>query len=824
MRKWWIVAGAIVIVTIVVAVAALLNINSLIARNKEYLIGQAEQALGRKIKVGDVEATLWSGLGVRLSNFAMTDDPAYGTEDFIRARDLQVNLKFWPLLRKDVQVKRVILHDPVMLVIRNTSGAFNFSTIGKDNDKEKKSATEKEKKERAPKEEASSAFLVARVDISGGDLRYMDRKDGTDLQLRQLDLNVEDLASNQPFSVELAAAIYADKQNLKINAKVGPLRPDHDWTQIPMDGEARIDALDLTRLNKAAPVLQNVLSKNLDLSGAVSVQDLKFKGSFQDLALSGQADGTQGAFRFGKAFSKPAGIPFSLSTDARYTGNKVAIRKSFLKLHTLELASAGDIEFGDGTLLNLSIDSKPASLGGWDKIVPAIERYQLKGTMELQTTVRGKVGKGAMPQVQGLLTLKNASAQPPDFPKPIENLDTRVKFTGQRADIGDMTLSLGKSRIRLAAAIEKFTPLTFSYKMSTPEIWPADYKSSLAEARKADIIRNLQSQGHLTIAGGNIVYRGKLTSADGALFNVAYKDLDAALSLADKVAKIDSFRVRAMSGTVQLHGDFSFKDAEPQFNVDSKVDGIDVKELYTALDAKAERDISGRMNAEMKLSGSGKTWEEIKPNLRGQGEAEVVQGTVYNFNVADSALTGITGIPGLANKVSPSLRKKYPETFTAKDTEFKEMKTLLDIADGRINFKNMRMSAAEFVVVGNGWADFNRKVDFRSALTFSQRLSADLSQSAREIKYMLNNQGQLEIPFSLTGRMPNVKPKPDANYLGQLVQRGFMRKGSDDLQNRFLGRGERTEENESTPGDGNRKKKNSTEDLIRRGLESLFKR
>jgi hypothetical protein len=256
----------------------------------------------------------------------------------------------------------------------------------------------------------------------------------------------------------------------------------------------------------------------------------------------------------------------------------------------------------------------------------------------------------------------------------------------------------------------------------------------------------------------------------------------------------------------------------------TKVDGIDVKELYTALDAKAERDIQGRLNADMKLSGGGKSWEQIKPSLRGQGQAEVVQGVIYNFNIAESALTGITGIPGLTNALSPSLRKKYPETFTAKDTEFKELKALLDVADGRINVKDLRMSAAEFVVRGDGWADFNRKVDFRSTLSFSQRLSADLGQSAREIKYLLNPQGQLEIPFSLKGTLPNVKPKPDANYLGQLVQRGFMRKGAEELQNRFLGGKDRSEEKESTADDGSRKKRDSTEDRIRRGLENLFRR
>jgi uncharacterized protein involved in outer membrane biogenesis len=822
MRKWFIL-GAIVVTLAVVVSVALLNINSLIARNKSYLIDQAEAALGRKVSVGEVEVTLLSGIGLRLTNFVMSDDPSFAAGDFVRAKDLQVNVKFWPLLNKEFQVKRIILHDPVIRVIRNADGKFNFSSTGKKAKEEKRSAKKEENKE--PRGEASPGLLVSLVDIFDGDIRYLDRKEGTDLQLRQIDLKVEDLDFDRPFTIKLAAAMFSDKQNLKLEGKVGPVRRDADFDQVPVDGEVNIDPLDMTRLKAAAPKLKNSLPKDLDLAGVFRMKDLKFKGTVKDLAIKGELEGTSGAIRYGKALQKPGGIPLTLNADAHYADNKLTLRKGILKFHTLELAAAGDIQLGKATVLNLSIDSKPASLDGWDKIIPAIASYQLSGTMEVKAKVRGTVGKGSAPQIQGTLNLSKASVKPPDFPKPIENLDTRISFTGQRANISDMSLSLGQSRIRLAAAIEKFSPLTFSYKLSTPELWPADYKVSLGSDRKADVIRDLRSEGQFTAAGGdgNMVYQGKLSSADGTLYNIPYKSLDAALSLADKVANIRSLRVNALSGAVQVDGQYSFKDPTPSFAVTSKVQGVDVKELYTALDAKAEQDIRGRLNADMKLSGNGKTWEEIKPNLHGQGEAEVLQGTVYNFNIAESALTGITGIPGLTNIINPSLRKKYPETFTAKDTEFKELKAQVDVADSRMNIKNLRMAAAEFVVLGNGWADFNRRVDIRATMSFSQRLSSDLSQSTREIKYLLNNQGQLEIPFALTGKMPNVKPKPDSRFLGQLVQRGFMRRGAEELQNRFLGGKESNEEKESTPDEG-KKKKRSTEDLIRRGLENFFKR
>lgn len=824
MRKW-IIAGVILIVLAGVAVAALINLNSLIERNRDFLMAQVEQALGRKISVDKVEATLRGGVGVRLTDFAMADDPDYSADEFVRARDLQVNLQLWPLLRREFQIKRVVLHDPVIRIIRGANGEFNFSTIGKSEKEKKPAGVAKEKEPRVREEKDRPPFLVALVNIANGDIRYVDKKEGADFHARRIDLGVQDFDLDAPFSVKLAAALFADKQNVKLSGKVGPLGSGADLGQVPLDGEIDIDSLDLTQLKKALPQLRRLLPRDLDLSGVFSVKKMKFSGKLSELALAGEIDGTRGALGYGTAFRKNAGIPLTLAADARYGGDKLVLRNSRLTLHTLKLAAAGDIQFGDTTAVNLSLDSEPASLEGWEKIFPAIADYRLSGTTAVKATIQGKAGKGALPKIQGNLDLKGATARPPGFPKAIENLDTSIRFTGQRADIKDMTLTLGQAQIRLAAAVEQFAPLALSYKMSTPALWPADYQSELPDDRKADVIRDLTSEGRFATAGGKMAYQGKLASGNGTLYNVAYKNLDASLSLADEVAQIRNLRVNALSGAVQADGEYAFKDPAPRFALATKVQGVDLKELYTALDAKAQHDIRGRLNAVMKLSGGGKTWEDIKPALRGQGETEVVQGALLNFNIAEGALGGITGIPGLANVFSPALRNKYPETFAAKDTEFKELRATLDVAGGRINVKNLRMAAADFTVQGDGWADFNRRVDFRATLNFSQPLSADLSRSTREISYLFNNRNELEIPFALTGTMPNVKPRPDTGYLANMAQRGFLKRGAEELQRRFLGGDkERDAQQESPPADGTTRRRPSTEDKVRKALEGLFRR
>jgi uncharacterized protein involved in outer membrane biogenesis len=820
MRKWT-VAAAILVVTCVIALAALWNLNSLIKRNKDYLLSQAEQALGRKVAVGEIEATLLGGIGVRLSDFVLGDDPAYSKGDFLRAKDLQINLKLWPLLKKQFQVKRVILREPKIEIIRNRKGDFNFSTLGKKDTEKKFEEGAKEKKERAP---ASSRFLVSLVDMSGGTLRYRDQRGGAPVELKQLDLILGDLDFDRPLSVELAASLFSNKQNLKVKTRVGPFPSSGDQNRLPLDGLMSVDPLDIASLQAALPSINDVLPSDLRLSGIFRIKEIKFKGTPRELVFTAGLDASEGAIRYGRVFSKPHGIAFTLTAEGKYTASSLTLRRANTKLHNLELAARGELGFGESPELNFTVDTQPASLEGWEKIISPIAGYQLTGKMEARVSLRGRMGRGIAPEIVGALNLTEASAKPPGFPKAIKDLNAKITFTGQRADVKETSLSLGTSRIQLAAAIDKFSPLTLTYKLSTPELRPADFQASLAEERQTDVIKNLRSEGRLVTQNGDVTYHAKLISSEGTLYKIRYKDLDTDLTLANKVASIRNLRANAMGGSLQVDGEYAFDSSIPRFSIASRVRGVDVKELYSTLSPKAERDVRGRLNADMKATGKGQSWEEINPTLNGQGEAEVLQGALLNFNIAEATLTGITGVPGLTQMINPRLRQKYPETFQAKDTEFKEMNALFDLAGGRINVKSLRIAAADYSVQGKGWADFDRKVDFRSVLMFSQRLSADLGDSAREVRYLFNNQNQLEIPFALTGRLPNVKPKPDSNYLAQMVQRGLLRRGTEELQRRFFGSKEPPPASEPAPTDPKRRRPSSTEELIRKGFEGLFGR
>ena len=106
------IIGAVLLIAVGLLAFALINLNNLIASNKDRILHRVEQALGREVEVQEIGVTVWGGIGARLTQFRIADDPAFSADAFVRADDLQVNVALWPLLSQEIQVSRLILHSP----------------------------------------------------------------------------------------------------------------------------------------------------------------------------------------------------------------------------------------------------------------------------------------------------------------------------------------------------------------------------------------------------------------------------------------------------------------------------------------------------------------------------------------------------------------------------------------------------------------------------------------------------------------------------------------------------------------------------------------
>jgi len=289
------ILGGVVLALSGALVLTVLNINSLVRRNKDYLIGQAEQALGRKITVDEIDVTLWP-VGARLVNFVLADDPAFSADAFLRAKDLRVDLRLLPLLTGQFRLKGMVLESPLITIVRDARGRYNFASHA-DNEKNDRASADRGKEASSEKKDGT-LFLVASLNVSDGTLRYRDLKNGGELTATQINLKVNDFEWDEPFDIQLEAAVMAAEHNVKFKSRVGPIAGNRDYRDVPLNGDIRADALDLGKVNTALPQFRKALPEALRFDGVYTIKDLKFKGTLNNLSLKGAVTGTDASFRF----------------------------------------------------------------------------------------------------------------------------------------------------------------------------------------------------------------------------------------------------------------------------------------------------------------------------------------------------------------------------------------------------------------------------------------------------------------------------------------------------------------------------------------------
>ena len=919
MRKLLII-GAVLLVVIGLLAFALINLNSLIASNKERILHQVEQTLGREVEVQEIGVTLWGGIGARLTQFRVADDPAFSAEDFVRADDLQVNVALWPLLSQEIQVRRLILRKPQIQLIRDEQGQFNFTSLTQ--------ATASAPAETAQKSEGADPsplpLLVAFTDIEDGDIRYIDRRAGTDIRVTQLDVRAHDMSLDEPIRVELDAAILSDQQNIALDVQAGPVGPGLDNANtILLAGSVAISHLDVNSLQQALPDIARHIPPGLGISGPLSLQtdfsgrvgavhlsnievqaslfdssdpNVRVTGSFgpvgaqvpdplaestldasvelgpvalerlqrfgpltgqlppalniegpvsvttqasgppNNLTLTSRVEASGSSIRFEELFNKPPGSTLTLSTQARLTPAAAVLQEIKLSLHTLVFTISGNVGFAATPTLDLSIDSNRVELAELRSLLPPLQEYDVAGTFETHMQVAGPLKADRFPQLKGTLTLQDGSATLDQLSKPVTDIQTAITFTGQEAELTNTTARIGESQLRFDAHVERFQPLKAVYELHAPILRMADLRPEAS----ADLFEAIHATGQIRLQGKDLRHTGQLSSKQGNLAQVDYTDFQLDSSVANQVAKIDRFKLHAFQGAISGHGRYAFGMEQPQFAATAQVEACNLTEFFRSALALTDLPVQGIASLDFTLSGSGQTWNGIKPTLQGQGNAKIVDGAVLEFNLVEGALSGLTGIPGLSLVLSQKVRDKYPAIFRSPHTEFDELTSQFSLGSGKINLDSLRIAARDFMTHATGRMDFDQQVDVTASLALSQALSSDIIRAVKEMKYLADNAGRLEIPVALSGVLPAVTPALDARHIGALIQRAATKALQDTVQEKILDKllpskkkGKQDDRASQQPAGPDQTQTASEEQekapgleelLIQKGLDSLFGR
>jgi uncharacterized protein involved in outer membrane biogenesis len=780
MRRIYILL-AVLFVFVLLFVIVFANLNRIVNSKKGFILARAEKVIGRRVAVDKISVTLRGGIGIRLHNFALADAPAFSSGNLLEASDLQINAKLWPLFKREFQVKKLILHSPVLTIIRNEHGDFNFNTLATGSGKgEAEQPTPSGRKSPAP-----PVLAIALVNIDNGEILLEDRKDGSKLRIANIDSHIENLEMNHPVNITAKASVFSDDQNVKLKGYFGPLAGGGSIEKVPVEASIELDKLDVEKCREALTARGAVFPDGMKIGGQLGAE-IDAKSTEEGLGLKGKIDAASVSASLPERFEKRKGTELSLTFDAIIVPDEVRVSGYTLNMASLALSGDGVMRGGQNPTVMLNVKGENVNLSFLENLVPMLRDYDLSGVADLQARVKGDLSSQKLPEVDGVIALRNGGVKVPGLPNPLSDVEVKAVLSGDRAQIEKAVVRSGSSTITATARIQKLRPVRLSYHVTSPVITLSDFRSLPPGMRNPQVLKGVVADGQMEVVNNIPSSRGSLASKDGVLGDFDYKELKASFVMNGSKASIDSVSLQAAGGKLSGSAQAELAGSKPTFTMNAKVRNARLADLLSTLPATVKNALRGELNMDVKLSGEGKEWKDIKKSLSGSGLTKVFKGEFINFNIVDKILSGFAQYPGLANLVSESVKAKYPKSFRTPNTEFKNWESDFVIEKGKLMARNLVLSADDYTLIGKGYLDFDRNVDLTLTLFAASNMSRDLAENVSVVKYFINKDGRLELPLLIEGMLPKIRVTPDQEYIRKTMQEALLQKGTEILEEKGL--------------------------------------
>jgi AsmA protein len=481
-----IAVGAVVALLVIAAVSVPLFLNADSFRAK--IESTLSQSLGRKVTIGKLDLSVWSG-GLVAENTAIADDPKFGTQPFVQADSVKIGVEIFPLLlRKEVVIQGFSMESPKIQLLRTANGTWNYSTIG---------ANSQQVSQNAETKKAFPNLTVGEVNIENGRITVgggpgtTGAASTTSRVYEQVNLKVKDFAFTKAFPFTASAHLPADG-TVNVNGTAGPLN-QQDASATPFVGHLEIKHLDplaagfvdtsdgvtgligglvldaawngtqmhVTKLIVETPQLTLVRSnspKQPKPAGAnpegttmldnLLVDDAQIKNGTITLATAGQASGAAVYQQVNAQITNltpKSSSPFSVSAQLPGGGS----------LNAKGDAGPFNQQNNAATPLNAQIDLKHFNLGTAGVLPPDAG---ISGVADLQAQVKSDgqtLNATGTTQVAGIKLAKNG--QPSSKPVQVQFNVTQNEqaMTGQ---IQQATITVGRAVINIAGTFQTSGP------------------------------------------------------------------------------------------------------------------------------------------------------------------------------------------------------------------------------------------------------------------------------------------------------------------------------------------------------------------------------
>jgi uncharacterized protein involved in outer membrane biogenesis len=298
--KWIIIGFCGVIVVLIIAVYVILatyDFNSL----KPQITKAVWDATGRELTLGgDIRLKIGLTPALAVEKVAFQNAPWGSRPEMAKIKRFEVQVALFPLIFGNIELKRLILVEPDILIETNKSGKSNleFATP-------KKAVSEKPKEGTSQKREMKlPALVVNEFRITKGQMTYRDGRSGKAMVVALDSLTANALGLESPVKLKLKAAYNGEP--LEAEGTMGPLAA--------LAGGARPWPLNMTAKAFGATVTLDGAIKDVLAQRGI---DLRFAIKGNDLATLEKAFGKslplKGPFNISGRLSDPAPKTYKVS-------------------------------------------------------------------------------------------------------------------------------------------------------------------------------------------------------------------------------------------------------------------------------------------------------------------------------------------------------------------------------------------------------------------------------------------------------------------------------------------------------------------------------
>ena len=135
--KWILIIGGgltIFVIAALIIIPFFVDINKFKPEIEKWVA----EATGRSFTIGsDLDLSLFPFAGIKFSNLQLGSPQGFKEKEFVTIKEFEVRVKLLPLISKEVQVKRFIMNQPRIVLVKNKTGKTNWDFGKKQVDKAK---------------------------------------------------------------------------------------------------------------------------------------------------------------------------------------------------------------------------------------------------------------------------------------------------------------------------------------------------------------------------------------------------------------------------------------------------------------------------------------------------------------------------------------------------------------------------------------------------------------------------------------------------------------------------------------------------------------